>query len=355
MQWAHKQKQTVQRIVLVVCIVVTGGSLSRAQQIRPELRFEKQHRIILDLGGPGSFDECNAKYPCVLRVGNEWWMWYNGRAADCFTGQIGLAKSSDGLRWIKVNNGQPVFRHGPAGTFDSTKVDHPAVLQFGDKFHMWYTAGDQRSRYKIGYATSPDGVNWQREQNAQPVLRSGKKGKFDDQVVLHPAVLCDDEGLLHMWYNGVGPQKGFRIGHATSHDGIHWTRQNDGNPVLSPGNVDGHTEDYVYNVMVLLEDNVFHMWYSSAFGLQQNIFKPNSSAIVYAWSQDGTNWTKDPKPVFYNGPRGSLDEYSAFAGFVVRRNDALWMYYSCGSLIDAKDPRRFRTTLAIHRFRSDGH
>jgi hypothetical protein len=28
-------------------------------------------------GGAGTFDECNAKYPCVLRVGDEWWMYYS--------------------------------------------------------------------------------------------------------------------------------------------------------------------------------------------------------------------------------------------------------------------------------------
>ncbi len=58
--------------------------------------FEKTNRVILELGTAGSFDETNAKYPCVLKVGNEWWMWYNGRSADSFTGQIGLATSPDG-------------------------------------------------------------------------------------------------------------------------------------------------------------------------------------------------------------------------------------------------------------------
>ena len=61
-------------------------------------------------------------------------------------------------------------------------------------------------------------------------------------------------------------------------------------------------------------------------------------------------WAKDAQPVFYNGQRGTIDEYAAFACYVVRREDALWMYYSCGNLVEAKDPRRFRTSLAIHQF-----
>ena len=167
--------------------------------------FQKTNRVLVDVGTPGSFDECQAKYPCVLKVGDEWWMWYNGRAEDCFTGEIGLAKSHDGLTWSKANDGRPVFRIGPLGTFDSTKVDKPAVLHFNGRFHMWYTAGGEKSLYKIGYATSGDGLQWQRQNNAQPVLGPGAKGKFDEQVVLHPAVVRDESGLLHIWYNGVGP------------------------------------------------------------------------------------------------------------------------------------------------------
>ena len=104
--------------------------------------------------------------------------------------------------------------------------------------------------------------------------------------------------------------------------------------MLTPGEIDGRMEQYVYNVMVRLEDGTFHMWYTAMFDEQYQKFAPKSSGIVYAQSKDGTNWVKDSKPVFYTGPA-----------------DALWMYYSCGHLIETNDdPRRFRTSLAIHRF-----
>ena len=193
-------------------------------------------------------------------------MWYKGRSADSFTGQVGLAKSKDGLEWLKANDGQPVFRHGPAGSFDSTKVDHPAVVRFDGKYHMrWYTAGDSTSSYKIGYATSDNGVVWTRENRAQPVLAPGEPGKFDDQVVLHPAVVRDDEGTFHMWYTWCGPQESFRVGHATSRDGVNWKRQNNGDAVLHSDEIDGRLGKYVYNVMVRWDNGTFRMWYTSMF------------------------------------------------------------------------------------------
>lgn len=272
-------------------------------------------------------------------------MWYSGRGDDAFTGSIGLATSTDGLKWTKSNGGRPVLPHGGPGAADETKADHPAVIQFDGRFHMWYTAGPQDSRYAICYATSEDGVRWQRRNGGRPVLGPGEAGKFDDQVVLHPAVVRDGSGLLHMWYNGVGSQESFRVGHATSRDGVHWQRENGGDPVLRPGAVGGREEVYVYNVMVLPADGVYRMWYSSALDLgPQGRFAPHGSAIVYAESRDGTQWTRDDAVTLLSGDAGDEDAYACFAPYVVRRDESLWMYYSMGS-----DYQRYQTGLAMLR------
>lgn len=317
-----------------------SGPSKGAGSVAPRFRFQKTNRLVLDNGAAGKFDSTHAKYPCVLRVGDEWWMWYNGRTDDAFTGSVGLASSKDGLVWTKKNNGDPVLEHGPPGSFDSTKVDHPAVLFFDDKFHMWYTAGNAGSRYKIGYATSPDGMHWTRENNASPVLGPGESGQFDDQVVLHPAVVRDDSGLLHMWYNGVGPQRSFRVGHATSRDGIQWERQNQGKPVLEPCVVGDFHEGYVYNVFVMLNDGQFHMWYS-AWAPNERKSGPNHNCITHAVSSNGDEWKKDSTPTLTNGAAGSIDGYACFACCVVPHAEGLWMYYSAGSRY-----QRYTTALA---------
>lgn len=308
----------------------------------PTFVFQKTGKIIVARGPVGSFDSTHAKYPCVLKVGDQWMMWYNGRTDDAFTGSIGLATSQDGLHWTKANAGQPVLAHGGPGTADETKADHPAVVRFAGRFHMWYTAGPRGSQYQICYATSEDGYRWERQNDGQPVLGPGQTGKFDDRVVLHPAVVRDANGLLHIWYNGVGPQKDFHVGHATSEDGIKWERQNGGDPVLSAVTVGERKEVYVYNVMVLLEDGVYHMWYSAALDITpQGQYAPHGSAINYAVSGDGTHWTRDTGITLVSGNEGEQDAYACFAPYVVRRDDGLWMYYSMGSIY-----QRYQTGLA---------
>jgi predicted GH43/DUF377 family glycosyl hydrolase len=325
------------RFLFVSTSLSLFAAVGLAEEDSP-FRFIKTNRILLDVGEKGQFDSCQAKYPSILKVGDRWWMWYNGRANDCFTGSIGLATSTDGLTWQKDNNGEPIFKHGPPGSFDSTKIDHPAVLHFDGKFHMWYTAGDDRSAYKVGYATSEDGIQWTRANDAKPVLRPGEKGKFDDRVVLHPAVVRDDKSTLHIWYNGVGPQGTFRVGHATSRDGINWERQNNGDPVLAPSQVGDFKEYYVYNVHVRFEGGTFHMWYSAA---KEEYGSGGHNCLTYASSTDGTHWTKASAPTLLSGPPGSIDEYATFACYVVTRDDGLWMYYSA-----ADKNKTYRVSLA---------
>ena len=211
-------------------------------------------------------------------------------------------------------------------------------------FRMWYFAFNTERRpdqLDVGgycYAESRDGIHWTRENDSRPVLIAGRRGAFDDRMVLHPAAVRDDDGILHLWYNGVGPIGSFRVGHATSRDGIHWERQNQGNPVLEPSQVGDFEEDYVYNVHVRLADGRFQMWDSAAaadFGTGSH------NCLTFASSDDGTRWTKDSIPTLISGPPKSIDFYATFACFTVRREDGLWMYYSA-----ADDKDTYRVSLA---------
>ena len=119
--------------------------------------------------------------------------------------------------------------------------------------------------------------------------------------------------------------------------------------MVEPETLGDVTEEYVYNCMVLLEGETFHMWYSAGTGIRSGEVVPRGNCIRHAVSTDAVHWVKDREPTLFNGPRGSIDEYAAFAPYVVRRDDGLWMYYSTGHIADApegEDRRRFRTSLA---------
>jgi hypothetical protein len=65
-----------------------------------------------------------------------------------------------------------------------------------------YNEGHPLRALRIGHATSHDAVRWTKD-TANPVLRNGSIGDWDDEAVWDPFVMYDAEvGLFKMWYGG---------------------------------------------------------------------------------------------------------------------------------------------------------
>ena len=72
---------------------------------------------------------------------------------------------------------------------------------------------------QIGHATSPDGVHWTKDP-ANPVLSRGSPGAWDHRGTWDPFVLYE-KGVFKMWYGG-GPDGDSGWGYAVSSDGTHF-------------------------------------------------------------------------------------------------------------------------------------
>ena len=103
-------------------------------------------------------------HPYVLRVGDQFWMWYGGidgragkdvkeRPPHVRVEQMGLATSPDGIHWTRANDGEPVMKNGPRGSLDSIQATGMHILRIGEVFVMWY--GAYNGRHTIGIATRP--------------------------------------------------------------------------------------------------------------------------------------------------------------------------------------------------------
>ena len=57
-----------------------------------------------------------------------------------------------------------VLRHGPDGAVDQVVRFLGTVLRDGDRLKMWYDAVDPHGVHRLGYATSADGVSWERPE-----------------------------------------------------------------------------------------------------------------------------------------------------------------------------------------------
>jgi len=137
-------------------------------------------------------------------------------------------KKLAGNEVFKPFEGNPVVGLGAQGEWDAGALGSMTVLKVGKVYHMYYEAWGVR-RYsaedykslQIGHATSPDGVHWTKDP-ANPVLRKGTGDDWDKDGTWDPFVLYEN-GVFKMWYGG-GEQT-CDWGYAVSTDGVHFIKQ----------------------------------------------------------------------------------------------------------------------------------
>lgn len=264
---------------------------------------------VLDIGKPGEWDEDGFGCATVKKIGDTYFIWY-GAQGQGKSHRVGVATSRDGIHWTKspanpilTGAGMPYVlklgdtfhmwfcdRGGPRGRgsrgtgiclatsadgitwneFEanplikkSRLVDYdPCVLKVGDRFYMWHVGhtGGKAGAYRIGMSTSSDGIRWTQHPGG-PVLPLGKPGEWDDTNHAVPCVLHVAD-LFFMWYLGHDGST-WRIGLATSKDGLHWTKS-DKNPIIDVGPEGSWNGGSILGHDVIFNSGRFEMWFGGA-------------------------------------------------------------------------------------------
>lgn len=191
---------------------------------------------VIPLGKLGCFDEHGVFPMNVVRHDREIYGYTSGvnrRVSVSADGAIGLAISrDDGHTFQRVGDG-PVLApslHEPCIVVD------PFVKIVEGTFHMWYVFGLGWKRaapdaapdrvYKIGHATSPDGIRWVKEEGRR--ILADRLG--DDECQALPTVVTlGDRHHMFFCYRQTfdfrtNRDRAYRIGHAWSTDLANWTR-----------------------------------------------------------------------------------------------------------------------------------
>lgn len=191
---------------------------------------------VIPLGKLGCFDQHGIFPMHVVRIGGRLHGYTSGwtrRVSVSVDTGIGLATSDDeGRTFTRIADG-PVLS---ASLHEPFLVGDPFVLPTDDNLHMWYIFGVRWARfpganapervYKIGHATSRDGIAWA-TGNGRQVVRD--RLHADESQALPTVLRIGDR--YHMLFcfresadfrGGCG--RGYRLGHAWSDDLEEWTR-----------------------------------------------------------------------------------------------------------------------------------
>jgi len=201
---------------------------------------------------------------------------------------VDYAVSTDGVHWTPGANGS-VLNVTP-GAWDSYTLSPGPVVHDASGYRMWYAATADQMVWRVGLATSPDGIHWTKYAG-NPIIVPPFAGSWDDFRVTPSCVLVED-GQLVMWYVSDDTNLTQRIGVAYSEDGIHWTPSPA--PALDVGDNGSWDEGSLSRVSVLQQGTLLRMWYT---GLDTRSGFTGHWAIGLATATTNESVPPPPSPV----------------------------------------------------------
>ncbi len=257
----------------------TGKFLSHIAFVDMDKEFKSVINIssgnVIALGGLGTFDEHGIFPINVVRHEDRilaYTCGWSRRVSVSVETSVGLAYSDDnGLSFKKVGTG-PVLTSSLNEPF---LVGDAFVQVYDGTWHMWYMFGtrwidnteEEAARvYKIGHATSADGVSW---------IKDGK------QII--PDILNEDEcqalptvvfanGKYHMFFcfrEAIGFRKvkgrGYRLGYAYSTDLVNWVRD-DADMGIGLSEEGWDSEMMCYPHVFECDGNIYLLYNGNEFG-----------------------------------------------------------------------------------------
>lgn len=223
------------------------------------------------------------------------------------------------MAWIKRGR---IFEPARQAAWIGTHAALPVIEPMGQGHRVYFCSRDEQGRSQIGYGElaleEPIGI---RHLSAEPVLRPGPLGAFDDAGVT-TACLVRHDGRAFLYYTGwsLGRSVPFylNVGLAVSDSDAGYRRLSPG-PLLDRCSTDPYL---TASPWVIVEAGVWRMWYVSGSGWEIVGGQPRHNYhIKYAESPDGCKWQRDGIVSIDYGQ----DEF-AFGRPCVIRDGALGLY-----------------------------
>ena len=194
-----------------------------------------------------------------------------------------------------------VIPNGDLGCYDEHGIFPINILKHGDKIYAYLSGWSRRVSVSvetgIGIAISNDNGKTFERLGKGPVLTSS----LNEPYLVVDGFVKNYNNLFHMWYiygtkwtkknNESEPERTYKIGHATSIDGVKWEK--DLKQIISDSI---EFECQALPTVIKIHER-YHMFfaYRSTFDFRSNT--NNAYKIGYAYSDDLLIWNRDDKNV----------------------------------------------------------
>lgn len=232
-----------------------------------------------------------AKDPHVVNWKDYYLMYYSIPKGDIDSGWgIGIAKSSDLMKWEKIGEVTPVAEYENKG------ICAPCALVLGDSIHLFYQTYGNGANDAICHAISTDGINFVRNQT-NPIFRP--TGDWNCGRAIDAEVICYNNSFLLYFATRDRSYKKQIMGVAQSYDSnfrrSSWRMVCD-SAILYP------TQEWegkcVEGASVIIKNGRFYMFYAGSYNNAPQ-------QIGVAVSENGIVWRRLLEtPFLANGSAG---------------------------------------------------
>lgn len=260
-------------------------------------------------------------------------LYFSWRPEKC----IALVESTDGIHWS-----EPVKVFTPIISSSwELDLNRPSVILKDDTFHLWYT-GQNETASAIGYATSADGITFTRIEN-KPVLVPDQNWELEN-VMCPDVSWASDDGIFRMWYSAGEKYEPNAIGYATSHNGLVWEKCLL-NPIFQPSKDIPWEAHKVTACNVIQYDGYHYMFYigfsdehNAQIGIARSLngvegWERHPTNPIISQGRASTSWDyhavykptvlKTPQgwALWYNGRCNDVEQI----GYATLAGDSLWV------------------------------
>jgi hypothetical protein len=285
----------------------------------------------------------NVEDGSVIRVGDTYYRFY---CAGTSVFNIGYATAQvehpptifPPAQWTKYANNPIITVQDAYPNAKGFAICAPRVIQMPDgSFRMYVHAFDGTHDRGFLFTTrsnpNPRGQSgfpskWTIANGGIPIFMEGAPGQWDSRLIqtqmIIPAFDGTPDGLWHMFYFGSNDGIRSEGGHATSPDGIVWTRD-PANPVMIPGSADWNMDSVGPNGGWLKRGSTYYLT-AGGYTYTPVCNSGGHWSVGYYSTDNLYDLTPSTNPLIQGTP-GIWDCAGIEAADILQSNGNIWMFY----------------------------
>jgi len=139
----------------------------------------------------------------VFRFKDKYFLYFATRDPDYKIQIQGVASAPAGTnfnrdQWTQLTD-SPILK--PEYPWEGACIEAAAIVQQNDLLYMFYAGAYNNDPQQIGVAKSSDGIKWERLSN-KPFLPNGDPGSWNYSESGHPHLFKDDNGKTYLFFQG---------------------------------------------------------------------------------------------------------------------------------------------------------